>query len=161
MLRSTAKVSNWRARVVPWMRSPASFSTHSRTCAFRSARSRTLRVGRKLPFTYLTPVSTMLFFCESCGGQALIRKPEPSAHSVLGALHLRYARPGQISTAPSGGCARTFCAMSRRTLESWPVKPCARLSVVWTTTPQTPCPSAAAISASSGKGRSGSRQPWA
>jgi hypothetical protein len=31
--------------------------------------------GRKLPFRYLTPDSTMPFFCGSCGGQASILKP--------------------------------------------------------------------------------------
>lgn len=40
---------------------PASLITQVRAWAFRSARSRKVRVGRKLPLTYLTPDSTMPF----------------------------------------------------------------------------------------------------
>lgn len=50
-------------------------STQVRACPLRSARSRKLRKGMKLPFTYLTPASTMPFFCGSAGGQGSMRKP--------------------------------------------------------------------------------------
>ena len=53
---------------------PASCSTQVLAWVFRSARSRNSRVARKLPLTYLTPDSTMPFFCGSWGGHGSILK---------------------------------------------------------------------------------------
>ena len=77
--------------MVPWMRAPASWVTQARAWAFKSAKSRKVRRGMKLPLTYLTGPTRVAWEigrnrlrypdCDICAAEAAGRIPAPSGSS--------------------------------------------------------------------------------